>query len=148
MTYDAPISHFDIFSTAAAAAGIPIPDDRIIDGVNLLPYLKGEKQGRPHDVLFWKSGHYKTVLAGDWKLQVTERPKKDRLYNVAEDPTEQVDVADKNPQKVSELKALLAEHEKEISEPAWPSLLEGRIAIDYPGDVPFREGDDYIYWAN
>ncbi len=148
MTYDAPISHFDIFATAAAAADIPIPDDRIIDGVNLLPYLKGEKQGRPHDVLFWKSGHYKTVLAGDWKLQVTERPKKDWLYNMAEDPTEQVNLAGKNPQKVSDLKALLAEHEKETSEPAWPSLLEGRIAIDYPANIPLKEGDDYIYWAN
>ena len=147
-TYDAPISHFDIFSTAAAAAGVPLPDDRVIDGVNLLPYLKGEKEGRPHDVLFWKSGHYKTVLAGGWKLQVTERPKMDRLYNVAEDPTEQVDLADKNPQKVAELKALLVEHEEHISEPAWPSLLEGRIAIDYPGDVPFQEGDEFIYWAN
>jgi len=148
MTYDAPISHFDIFATAAAAADIPIPDDRIIDGVNLLPYLKGEKQGCPHDVLFWKSGHYKTVLAGNWKLQVTERPKKDWLYNMAEDPTEQVNLAGKNPQKVSELKALLAEHEKETSEPAWPSLLEGRIAIDYPANIPLKEGDDYIYWAN
>jgi len=148
MTYDAPISHFDIFATAAAAADLPIPDDRIIDGVNLLPYLKGEKQGLPHDVLFWKSGHYKTVLAGDWKLQTAERPKKDWLYNLAEDPTEQVNLAEKNPQKVSELKALLAEHEKEIKEPVWPSLIEGRIAIDYPANIPFKEGDDYIYWAN
>lgn len=148
MTYDAPIAHFDIFSTAAAAAGISVPDDRIIDGTNLLPYLKGEQQGRPHDVLFWKSGHYKTVLAGDWKLQTAERPKMDRLYNLAEDPTEQVNLAEGNPQKVSKLKALLAEHEKEIREPAWPSLLEGRIAIDHPGNIPLREGDEFIYWSN
>lgn len=147
-TYDAPMSHFDIFSTAAAAAGIQLPDDRVIDGVNLLPYLKGEKEGRPHDALFWRSGHYRTVRAGGWKLQVTERPKVDRLYHVAEDPTEQVDVADKNPEKVAELKALLAEHEKEMSEPGWPALLEARIAIDHPGDVPFQEGDEFIYWAN
>ncbi|NQU08362.1 MAG: sulfatase-like hydrolase/transferase, partial [Candidatus Abyssubacteria bacterium] len=147
-TYDAPMSHFDIFSTAAAAAGIQLPDDRVIDGVNLLPYLKGEKEGRPHDALFWRSGHYRTVLSGGWKLQVTERPKKDWLYNMAEDPTEQVDLAGKNPEKVAELKALLVEHEKEMSEPAWPSLLEGRIAIDYLGNVEFHEGDDHIYWAN
>jgi len=148
VTYDAPISHFDIFSTAAGAAGIPLPDDRVIDGVNLIPYLKGEKEGRPHDALFWKSGHYKVVRAGDWKLQVTERPKRDWLYNLAEDPTEMVDLAAKNRQKVSELKALLAEHEGEISKPAWPSLLEGRVAIDHHGGIPIREGEDYIYWAN
>jgi arylsulfatase A-like enzyme len=49
--FDAPASHLDIFSTAAAAADTAVPSDRIIDGVNLLPYLRGEAAGRPHQSL-------------------------------------------------------------------------------------------------
>lgn len=38
--------------------------------------LRGEAQGRAHDALFWRSGHYRSILAGGWKLQVSERPKR------------------------------------------------------------------------
>jgi arylsulfatase A-like enzyme len=38
-TYREPVSHFDIFATAAAAAGAAIPTDRVIDGVNLIPFV-------------------------------------------------------------------------------------------------------------
>ena len=40
--YERPVSHIDIFSTAAAAANVPVPVDRAIDGVDLLPYVNGE----------------------------------------------------------------------------------------------------------
>jgi len=72
----APVSHFDIFATAAGAAGQKLPSDRIIDGVNLLPFIQGKATGRPHDTLFWRTDTYRVVRSGDWKLQVTERPKK------------------------------------------------------------------------
>jgi len=88
-TYDAPVSHFDIYATTAAAAGAPLPDDRVIDGTNLIPYLKGERQTSPHNALFWKSGHYKSVLAGDWKLdgleELTREVTLDELEPVIQD---------------------------------------------------------------
>ncbi len=147
-TYDEPVAHFDIYATVAGAVDIPLPDDRVMDGTNLLPYVRGGKQGRPHDTLFWKSGHYKSVLAGGWKLQTAERPLKEWLFNLSQDPTERVNLAQQNPQKVAELKSLLAEHEKGITKPIWPSLIEGRYAIDHPSSIPISEGDEYIYWAN
>ena len=42
---DDPVHHFDIFATAAAAAGAPLPEDREIDGVDLLPVVGGEAAG-------------------------------------------------------------------------------------------------------
>jgi arylsulfatase A-like enzyme len=147
-TYEAPVSHFDIYATTASAAGAILPDDRVIDGKNLIPYLKQEKQGRPHDALFWKSGHYRTVLAGEWKLQTAERPDKDWLFNLAEDPTERVNLAEQNPQKVAELKLLLEEHGKEMSKPAWPALIEGLVTIDHPLNIPLKDDDEFVYWPN
>ncbi len=60
----------------------------------------------------------------------------------------QVNLAGQEAQKVAELKSLLADHEKEISKPAWPSLIEGLVTIDHPLNTPFREGDEFVYWAN
>ncbi len=147
-TFSAPVAQIDIFPTAAAAAHAPLPADRKIDGVNLLPYLRGEEHGPPHPSLFWRSGGYRTVLAGGWKLQVSERPKKDWLFHLDEDPTERVDLAAKNPEKVRELKAILAAYEAEMVKPAWPSLIEAAIDVDHPLGVAERPDDEYVYWEN
>ncbi len=65
--YTQPVSHFDIFATAAAAAGQKLPADRVIDGVNLLPFIRGESTGQPHETLFWRSDSYRGKREGDWK---------------------------------------------------------------------------------
>ena len=50
--YHEPVVSLDIFGTAAAVANAPVPKDRLIDGVNLLPFLSGESTGSPHQELF------------------------------------------------------------------------------------------------
>ena len=146
--FDEPIAHVDVFTTAAAAAGAPLPSDRVIDGVNLIPYARGEAQGAPHRSLFWRSGGYRTLLADGWKLQVSERPAKTWLFHLRDDPTEQIDVAAQNPEKVRELEAALAKLEAQMVKPAWPSLIEGPIAVDHPLGAPDSPDDTYVYWAN
>jgi arylsulfatase A-like enzyme len=143
-----PVAGIDIFATAAAAAGAALPADRVIDGVDLLPFASGVKPGRPHETLFWRSGHYRVVRAGDWKLQLSERPKKAWLFDLAKDPTERVNLADAESARVAELTALLDAHDTTQSKPLWPSLLEGVIRIDPPLGTPQSPDDEYVYWAN
>jgi arylsulfatase A-like enzyme len=88
------------------------------------------------------------VRAGDWKLQLAERPPKAWLFDLANDPTERTNLAEAEPARVAELTALLDAHDATQSEPLWPSLLEGAIRIDVPLDAPRRPGDEYVYWAN
>ncbi|MDD3444621.1 MAG: sulfatase-like hydrolase/transferase [Zavarzinia sp.] len=147
-TYAAPISHFDVFATAAGAAGTPLPDDRTIDGVDLMPFLTGEKGGRPHDRLFWRSGPYVVVQAGDWKLQLTSLPARAWLFDMKSDPTEQHDVATTHPEKVAELKAMLDAFQKEQVKPIWPALIEAPVPIDHPLNRPWSVDDAYAYWSN
>ena len=142
------MSHFDIFATAAAAARQPPPADRPIDGVNLLPFIKGEAPGRPHDLLFWRTEDYLTVRAGDWKLQVSELPKKDWLFNLATDPFEKINLAAQEPQRVAALKAQLAQWNRTQRRPMWPSLGAGAIAIDHTLKQPFKAGDEYVFYSN
>jgi arylsulfatase A-like enzyme len=147
-TFDEPVAHVDVFATAAAAAGAELPSDRKLDGVNLLPYARGEARGAPHRVLYWRSGGYETVLAGGWKLQVSEQPKRTWLFDLKSDPTEQHDLSTQNPEKVAELRAVLAATDAEMVAPAWPSLIEGPIPVDHPLGVPDSPDDEVVYWAN
>jgi arylsulfatase A-like enzyme len=147
-SYTKPISHMDIFSTAAGIAGAALPSDRIIDGVNLVPYINGENPGNPHDALFWRQGHYQAVQADGWKLQVAQRPDKVWLFNLDEDPTEQVNLAHKRPDKVDALKALLAAFNAQQAEPLWPGVFEAPVSIDKTLDQPESSDDEYIYYSN
>lgn len=146
--FTSPVAHIDIFPTAAGAAGVALPGDRPIDGVNLIPFLRGETSGATHEALFWRSGHYQTVLAGGWKMQVSERPASLWLFDLTTDPTEQRNLAVARSDKVAQLTALLDRYNSQQVQPAWPSLIEGPIAIDPPLGVPPKAEDEYVYWAN
>ena len=53
--YDKPIIALDIFATVASAAKAEKHIKNEIDGVNLIPYLSGNKPGSPHEYLYWKN---------------------------------------------------------------------------------------------
>jgi arylsulfatase A-like enzyme len=146
--YESPVGHVDVFATAAAAAGAKPPSDRVIDGVDLTALVRGEPGARQREALYWRSGHYRSILAGDWKLQVSERPKQTWLFDMRADPTEKTNVAESRPDKVAELTRLLAKYDGEMVTPRWPSLIEGPIAIDRTLADPKRYDGEYVYWAN
>ena len=125
-----------------------IPSDRRLDGVNLLPFIRKEVQGNPHETLFWRQGHQQTVLHQGWKMIRADRPDKRWLFNLAADPTEQNNLAAANPQQVAVLEGLLAAHNAEQIEPLWPSVLDGAQLIDKDGSKIYEDGDEYIYWPN
>ncbi len=101
----APVITLDLFPTAVSAAmGRKIADTRL-DGVNLMPFLKGVETTPPHDALYWRYGAPQyAVRAGDWKLLFLDNTL--RLYDVAADPGERTNLAETNPVKRNELKLL------------------------------------------
>jgi len=147
-TYHYPVAHVDIFATAAGVAGAKMPTDRVMDGVNLMPFIEGQNAERPHQTLFFRSGPYKTLLDGDWKLQVSKHPLKNWLFNLKDDPTERHDLAASDPQQVAALMTVLDKIDGEQAKPEWPSLFEAPIAIDHPLSYPDHKNDTVIYWAN
>jgi uncharacterized sulfatase len=144
----APAAHIDLFATAAAAAGATLPRDRKIDGIDLLPLATGETAAAPPRPLFWRQGYYQAVLADGWKLQTSQHPQRDWLFDLRTDPTEQRDLAAAQPQKVRELRALLDAHNAEQVEPLWPSFAEMPIAVDKTLAEPEREDDEVVWWPN
>ncbi len=144
----APVSHFDIYATAAAVAGVRVPSDRVLDGKNLIPFIEKTETGQPHEALYWQSGNYRTIRTADWKLQVDGTRKKQWLFHLADDPTEQHDLAESNPAKVAELAAKLATIYAEQATPLWPALIEVPVLIDKPLGQPAIGTDEFIYWSN
>jgi arylsulfatase A-like enzyme len=105
-TYDAPVSSLDVLPTAVALAGLkPVPG---LDGVDLLPYLLGTTSAVPHEELYWRFGPQAAVRRGNWKLvrwrdfdaRVTSGWE---LYDLAQDPGEQRNLAAQRPELVQEL---------------------------------------------
>lgn len=150
--FGAAVSHFDIYATASAVAGAALPVDRVVDGVNLLPFLDGEAVGVPHAALFWRSGDYRVVRhtdeSGEWKLQTLRDPAEPLLFNLRDDPTERTNLAVRMPEKVAALRAMIARHDEQQMPPAWTSLVRAPVPIDRPLGVPPVPGEDYVYWSN
>ena len=141
--YEQPVIQLDILPTVLAAAGVNAQSDWKLDGVNLLPYVKGEKPGAPHDALYWRLGEQTAVRRGDWKLVRYDRTadltgaKADdtksvtrpagggeciraaKLYNLARDVRESEDLTAANPDKVAELQGLWNAWAAELKEPLW-----------------------------
>jgi len=85
LVYDHPVISLDILPTMAAAGGANLCEDRNLDGVNLLPYLRGEKKQPPHEILFWRSAQNHALRKGNWKLVkigTTQRQRK-LFFNLA-----------------------------------------------------------------
>jgi arylsulfatase A-like enzyme len=118
MVYHEMVMGFDCHATALAAAGIPVPTDKPLDGVNLLPFLTGEKQGRPHQQLFWRAGEKHAARVGDWKL-VQDRTGGVELFNLKDDIREKNDLAAKEPAKLKELQAAYAAWDKQMMPAQW-----------------------------
>jgi len=129
---DRPVVQLDILPTALAAAGVAAKPEWKLDGVNLLPYLTGEKTSAPHETLYWRFGQQIALRMGDWKIvkaPMNEEEAKVRggkgttdgahLYNLKQDIGEQNNLAAKNPKKLKELSAMWNKINSEMAEPAW-----------------------------
>ena len=135
--------------TLAAAAGTELPRDRAIDGLNLLPLLtESENTAWQRETLFWQNGHYRVVRHGDWKLQITSDSKQRWLFNLDEDPNEQINLVDTHPKKATELMILLSEHNKSARDPLYPSVAELAVKIDKTLNEEYEEGDEFVYYPN
>ena len=126
----------DLHATALAAAGVDAKPEWKLDGVNLLPFLSGEKTDAPHDALYWRFGRQMAIRSGDWKLVRYDTNAETqsgeaqpvtaaRLYNLAADIHEDEDLSAMHPDKVRKLQASWDTWDQANVAPLWGGGNEG-----------------------
>lgn len=126
-----PVSSLDIFPTALAAAGAQDLSGSRLDGVDLLPYLKGARAGAPHEHLVWRSGPNAAVRQGAWKLLLGAAGLT-RLYNLEADIAETRDLSASHPEVVAGLRRAL---ERWSADKAEPRSGARSVQTKFNGDV-------------
>lgn len=129
----AVISSLDILPTALAAAGIAAPTDKKLDGINLLPILRGEVNPRPRE-LFWSSGGadgWWAVRSENWKLVGNKAQV--GLFDLSKDISEANDLAKQLPDKVAELTYL---YDTWLAQMPDPVKGGSKKWVAEPNDVP------------
>jgi arylsulfatase len=134
---DRPAATMDLLPTFAAIAGAPLPERRI-DGVNILPLIRGEQDANPRNEFYYYYGRdLKAVRKGPWKLHLphTDRtyegfePGRDglpgptgtvkvdfALYNLEEDIGERNNVFEQFPDVVTQLMVLAERARRELGD--------------------------------
>ncbi|MCP3915231.1 MAG: sulfatase-like hydrolase/transferase [bacterium] len=119
VTYDGPVSALDVLPTALAQAGIEQPRD--LDGVDVVPFLAGEREGVPHETLHWRvcGGGGWAIRHGDWKLVQDVSMESAELYDLSKDVGESTDLAVARPAIVRDLARRHAAWNRALREPVW-----------------------------
>jgi arylsulfatase A-like enzyme len=101
-TCNVPVSGIDFYPTFLDLAGVPLPPEQVVDGLSLASLLRGEDDpalaGRD---LFWHYPHYgnqggepsSIIQRYPWKLIHYYEDGRDELYQLENDPGEQLDQA-------------------------------------------------------
>lgn len=111
--YDGLSSSLDIYATSIAVAGI---EQDNLDGVNLIPFLTGEKEGEPHDKLFWRKDKMAAARVGDYKMIRVEGLGV-RLYNLDNNLQETEDLSDNEQDMLDSVKTQMQQWESKLIQP-------------------------------
>lgn len=113
-TCDVPVQSIDVYPTLIEIASGKKCKDKGINGVSLLPLLKGGRI-KDRNLYFFRSyeDQYAAVIQGDWKLKAYYSGKFE-LYNLRKDIGEQNNLMDSSPKMSKRLKKELTKWEEEV----------------------------------
>ncbi|MCH6256942.1 sulfatase-like hydrolase/transferase [Puniceicoccaceae bacterium K14] len=117
-TFKGLTSSLDIFATSIAAAGLKRTPGLSLDGVDLIPFLRSEKAGIPHDTLYWRKDRMAAARLENYKL-VRLEGFGHCLYDLSQDLGETNDLSIERPDLLRSMKENLAAWEAEMGWPRW-----------------------------
>jgi arylsulfatase A-like enzyme len=118
---DTPVISMDFFPTIIELAGLPLAPKLHVDGISLVPLLKGEPLHQARS-LYWHYPHYHgsgwrpgaAIRENDWKLIEFYESDETELYDLSNDSAERNDLSTQFPDETIRLKAKLSEWQSSI----------------------------------
>lgn len=127
-----PVSSLDVAATSVALSGQP--HDESLDGVNLMPYLTGEKIGHPHETLYWRWRSQASVLEFPWKLiQLGDHER--YLFDVTHPEGESKNLLTVEPMIAARLEAKLRSWSATLTPPGPPESSNAQDNLFYSAHV-------------
>ena len=144
--FNDPVSSLDVAPTFTALAGKEAAAPaRPFNGVDLMPYLRGEKTGLADRQLKWRFTISKAIRQGKWKL-VSLPDRLPQLYDLSKDVAEQNNIAGQNLQQTQSMLKTLGQWDVHLP---YPMFFEGAVWMSrqvdlyddaYPIAQPARDG--------
>ena len=124
--YDKPIIALDIFATVASAAKAEKYIKNEIDGVNLIPYLSGNKSGLPHEYLYWKNPDKDIDVIRDDRYKYLRIKNDEYIFDLKNDISEESNIIDLSKPIYDRLKSQFKLWEKDMLDPVFMDLGMGK----------------------
>ena len=124
--YDKPIIALDIFATVASAAKAEKYIKNEIDGVNLIPYLSGNKSGLPHEYLYWKNPDKDIDVIRDHRYKYLRIKNDEYIFDLKNDISEESNIIDLSKPIYDRLKSQFKLWEKDMIDPVFMDLGMGK----------------------
>lgn len=122
----------DLFSTFSSMAGVPMPDDRILDGMDLSKVLLNGMASPRKEVFYYRGDRLYAIRVGDYKAHfITQDPygptreehSTPLLYNLSIDPSEKFNIAEKHPEVIAQIMEVVKLHND--------NLIKGEDQLQY-----------------
>ena len=124
--YDKPIIALDIFATVVSAAKAEKHIKNEIDGVNLIPYLSGNKPGSPHEYLYWKNPDKDIDVIRDDRYKYLRIKNDEYIFDLKNDISEESNIIDLSKPIYDRLKSQFKLWEKDMIDPVFMDLGMGK----------------------
>ncbi len=117
-------STMDLYTTMLTLAGAKVPDDRIVDGLDISPAMFGSGPSPRNTMFYYRGAQLYAARKGQYKAHFitkpaygggkTEHHDPPLLYHLGEDPSEQYNIAKDHPDVIADIRELVAEHEANL----------------------------------
>ena len=115
----------DLFATFSAMAGVDMPEDRVMDGVDLSKVLYRQEYSPRNHVFYYRGTELYAVRMGPYKAHFVTQgsygmfgPREEHdpplLYHLDHDPSEQYNIAENHPEVLEQIARLVQEHEANL----------------------------------
>ena len=114
----------DLLPTIAAFTGAAVPADRVLDGYDLAPVLRGQGRSPRQHVFYYRGVRLYALRQGAHKAHFLTRPEygdggeaahdPPLVYDLDQDPGEKYDVALRYPDVVARIRSLATEHARTL----------------------------------